>query len=112
MTGKSFLLLLIAIISETAATLALKASDGFTKLAPSIITVVGYAAALYFLSITIKVIPVGIAYAIWSGVGIVLVTFFAIFYYKQIPDLAAIIGMILIIAGVVVLNLFSKTPVE
>ena len=112
MSGKSFLILLIAIISETIATTALKASEGFTRLVPSIITIVGYGAALYFLSLTLKTIPVGVAYAIWSGVGIVLVTIFAIFYYKQIPDLAAIIGIILIIAGVVVLNLFSKTPVE
>jgi small multidrug resistance pump len=70
---------------------------------------VGYALAFYFLSITVKVMPVGISYAIWSGVGIVLVTIAGIYFYKQVPDLPAIIGMALIAAGVLVINIFSKT---
>ncbi|SFJ27916.1 DMT family transporter [Myroides guanonis] len=105
---KNFLFLFVAIICEVIATSSLKASDQFTKLVPSILTIIGYIAAFYFLSLTLKTIPVGIAYAIWSGVGIVLVTLVAAILYKQQPDWAAIAGMALIIAGVVVINVFSK----
>lgn len=105
---KNFLFLLVAIISEVIATSALKASHEFTKIIPSIVTVVMYAVAFYFLSLTLRTIPVGIAYAIWSGVGIVLVTIVAIVAYGQKPDLPAIIGMGFIILGVVIINLFSK----
>ncbi|OSZ78323.1 QacE family quaternary ammonium compound efflux SMR transporter [Chitinophagaceae bacterium IBVUCB1] len=104
-----YVYLFIAIVSEVVATSSLKASEGFTKLWPSILVVVGYALAFYFLSITVKVMPVGISYAIWSGVGIVLVTIAGIYFYKQVPDLPAIIGMALIAAGVLVINIFSKT---
>lgn len=104
-----YVYLFIAIVSEVVATSSLKASESFTKLVPSILVVVGYALAFYFLSLTVKVMPVGITYAIWSGVGIVLVTIAGIFYYKQIPDWPAIIGMILIMAGVLVINIFSNT---
>lgn len=104
-----YVYLFIAIISEVVATSSLKASEGFTKLWPSILVIVGYALAFYFLSITVKVMPVGISYAIWSGVGIVLVTIAGIYFYKQVPDLPAIIGMALIAAGVLVINIFSKT---
>lgn len=106
---KQFIYLLIAIVFETIATSALKSSEQFTKLIPSIITIVGYVSAFYFLSLTLKTMPVGIAYAIWSGVGIVLITIAGIFLFKQKPDLPAIIGMVLIVAGVVVINVFSKT---
>ncbi len=105
---KNFLFLFVAIVCEVIATSSLKASDQFTKLVPSILTILGYIAAFYFLSLTLKTIPVGIAYAIWSGVGIVLVTLVAAILYKQQPDWAAIAGMALIIAGVVVINVFSK----
>lgn len=105
---KNFLFLLIAIVSEVIATSALKASNEFTKIIPSIITVVMYAVAFYFLSLTLRTIPVGIAYAIWSGIGIVLVTVVAIVAYGQKPDLPAVIGMAFIIVGVVIINLFSK----
>lgn len=105
---KNFLFLFVAIVCEVIATSSLKASDQFTKLVPSILTIIGYIAAFYFLSLTLKTIPVGIAYAIWSGVGIVLVTLVAAILYKQQPDWAAIAGMALIIAGVVVINVFSK----
>lgn len=106
---KNLLFLGIAIIFETIATSALKSSEQFTKLWPSVITVIGYAATFYFLSLALKTIPVGIAYAIWSGVGIVLITLVGIFMFKQVPDLPAIIGLTLIVIGVIVINVFSKT---
>ena len=99
----------IAIVSEVVATSALKATHGFTRLWPSLAVVLGYASAFYFLSLTLRSIPVGVAYAVWSGVGIVLVAVIAWLLYGQKLDLAAILGMGLIIAGIVVLNLFSKT---
>jgi len=107
-----YLFLLIAILSEVAATSALRASHQFTKLWPSVIVVIGYASAFYFMSLTLKSIPVGIAYAIWSGVGIVLISVTAYFLYKQKLDMPALIGMGLIIAGVLVINVFSKSTVS
>ncbi len=104
-----WLYLAVAIVSEVIATSALKASEGFTRLWPSVIVVTGYVSAFYFLSLTLKTIPVGVAYAVWSGVGIVLIALIAWRLYGQTLDLPAIVGMGLIIAGVVVLNLFSKT---
>ncbi|MBS7229984.1 EamA family transporter [Flavobacterium psychroterrae] len=106
---KNFIFLGIAILFEIIATSALKKSEQFTQLIPSIITIVGYFAAFYFLSFAIRTIPVGIAYAIWSGVGIVLITIIGAVFFKQIPDLPAIIGLVLIMAGVIVINIFSKT---
>lgn len=100
--------LFIAIICEIIATTYLKKSDQFSKLIPSLITIAGYAAAFYFLSLTLKTIPVGIAYAIWSGVGIVLITLIGMIAFKQTPDLPAILGLALIVIGVMVINLFSK----
>lgn len=105
----SYIYLALAIIAEVAATSALKASEEFTRLVPSLIVIVGYGVAFYLLTLVLRVIPVGVTYAIWSGLGIVLVTVVGIFLYKQIPDLPAIIGMGLIISGVVVINVFSKT---
>ncbi len=99
----------IAIIAEVIATSALKASDEFTKVLPSVTVVVGYAAAFYFLTLVLRTIPVGIAYGIWAGLGIVLITIVGALVFKQIPDLPAVIGMALIVAGVVVVNVFSKT---
>ncbi|TPG39285.1 DMT family transporter [Flavobacterium pectinovorum] len=106
---KNFFFLGIAIIFEIIATSALKKSEQFTQLIPSIVTIVGYFAAFYFLSFAIRTIPIGIAYAIWSGVGIVLITIIGAVFFKQIPDLPAIIGLALIMIGVVVINVFSKT---
>lgn len=106
---KNWLILLLAIVSETVATSALKASEGFTRLWPSVLVVVGYGVAFYCLSLTLKTIPIGIAYAVWSGVGIVLVTLAGIVLYRQMPDTPAILGLLLILAGVVVINVFSKT---
>jgi small multidrug resistance pump len=109
---KNFLFLGIAIIFEIIATSALKKSEQFTQLIPSIITCIGYFGAFYFLSFAIRTIPVGIAYAIWSGVGIVLITIIGAVFFKQIPDLPAIIGLAFIMIGVVVINVFSKTTVH
>lgn len=106
---KHWLFLGTAIISEVIATSALKASDGFSRLWPSMIVVLGYAVSFYFLSLTLKTLPVGIAYAIWSGLGIVLISVIGIILFGQKLDGPAIIGMGLIIAGVVVMNVFSKT---
>lgn len=105
----SYLYLGLAIVAEVIATSALKASDEFTKVGPAIITVAGYAIAFYFLSLTLKVIPVGIAYAVWSGLGIVLISAIGVLVFRQPLDLAALVGLGLIIAGVVVLNLFSRS---
>ena len=101
--------LTVAIVSEVIGTSALKSSEGFSRLWPSAIVVVGYASAFYFLSLTLKIIPVGVAYAIWSGAGVALIALIAWVIYGQALDLPAIIGMLLIVAGVVVLNLFSNT---
>lgn len=101
--------LAIAIASEVIATSALRAADGFTKLLPSILVVAGYALAFFFLALTLKTIPVGIAYAIWAGIGIVLISLVAYFLYGQTLDVPALIGIGLIVAGVVVINLFSKS---
>jgi small multidrug resistance pump len=108
----AYLYLGVAIIAEVIATTALRASNGFTQLWPSVISIVGYVVAFYFLSLTLKTMPVGIAYAIWSGVGIVLISLAGWLIYKQLLDLPAIVGMGLIMAGVVVINLFSKSTVH
>jgi small multidrug resistance pump len=103
-----FALLAIAIVAEVIATSAMRASDGFSRLLPSAIVVLGYGVAFYCLSLTLRSIPVGIVYAVWSGAGIVLITLVALVLYRQVPDVPAIIGLGLIVAGVAVLNVFSK----
>jgi len=105
----TYLYLALAIIAEVAATSALKASEEFSRLIPSLIVVVGYGVAFYFMTLVLRVIPVGITYAIWSGLGIVLVTVVGFFLYRQTPDIPAMLGMGLIISGVVVIHLFSGT---
>ena len=107
-----WLLLAIAILAEVVGTSALKASEGFTRLLPSVVVVLGYAVAFYCLSLVLKTVPVGIAYAVWSGLGIVLITLVAFVVYGQKIDLPGLIGMGLIVAGVVVLNVFSKATVH
>lgn len=104
-----YALLALAIIGEVVGTSAMKASEGFTRLGPSAITVAGYAAAFFFLAQVLDRIPVGIAYAVWAGGGIVLVALVAWALFGQKPDLAGFVGMGLIVAGVLVLNLMSKT---
>ncbi|MDO5681068.1 MAG: multidrug efflux SMR transporter [Pelistega sp.] len=105
----AWLYLGLAIVAEIIATSALQATQGFTKLWPSVLTLLGYGLAFYFLSLTLRSIPLGIAYAIWSGVGIVCVSIIAYFLYKQSLDLPAVLGMSMIVGGVVIINLFSKT---
>jgi small multidrug resistance pump len=105
----TYFFLTTAIIFEVLATTALKQSDGFTRLAPSLVTVAGYGLAFYFLSLTLRVMPVGVVYAIWSGVGIVFITAIGWLWFRQALDLPAIVGMALIVAGVLVINLMSKT---
>lgn len=106
---KNWVFLFTAILTEVIATTALKASDGFTRFWPSTLVVIGYGVAFYFLALTLRTIPMGIAYAIWSGVGIVLISAIAWFWYGQKLDIPAILGIALIVAGVVVINLFSKS---
>jgi small multidrug resistance pump len=91
--------LFLAIVFEVIATSSLKATEQFTKLVPSAVVVIGYGAAFYFFSVSLKSVPVGLAYAVWSALGIVLVTIAGVFLYKQVPDLPALLGMALIIAG-------------
>jgi len=105
----SWLFLFIAIVGEVIGTTALKASNGFSKLIPSIVTVISYSFTFYFLSLALKSIPVGLAYAIWGGVGIILISAIGYFIFKQTMDLPAIIGIILIILGTLIINIFSKS---
>lgn len=100
--------LALAILSEVIATSFLKKTAGFTIPIPSIVVMGGYGLAFYFLSLTLDTIPVGVAYAIWSGVGMVLISLVGMLFYKQILDIPTIVGIGLIISGAVVLNVFSK----
>ena len=102
----------IAIVGEVIATSFLRASAGFTQLVPSIVVVVGYGVTFYFFSLALQTIPVGIGYAIWSGAGIVLISIIAYFAHGQTLDLPALIGIGLIMAGVLVINLFSQSSVH
>jgi small multidrug resistance pump len=104
-----WLLLAIAIVAEVIATTALKASDGFTRPWPSVVVVVGYAVAFWCLGLTLRSLPVGVVYAIWSGAGIALITLIGWFWFGQRLDAPALAGMGLIVAGVVVIQLFSTT---
>ncbi len=105
---KTPIILFFAILSEVIATTALKLSDGFTKIVPSVIVVIGYGASFYLLSISLDVIPIGLAYAIWSGVGIVLTVIAGILIWRETLDWARVIGIIFIILGILIINLFSK----
>ncbi len=108
----TYLYLFVAIIFEVVATTALKQTDGFTRLIPSLVTVLGYALAFYFLALTLRTMPVGIVYAIWSGAGIILITAIGWILFRQALDLPALVGMGLILAGVLVINLFSRSVVH
>ena len=107
-----WMLLGLAIFSGVVATSSLKSTEGFTKLVPSVIVIVGYCAAFYFLSMTLDTIPIGIAYAVWSGVGIAGIALISVLFLDQRLDGAALIGMGLIVAGVVVLRVFSDASIE
>ncbi len=105
----AYLYLAVAIIAEIIATSALKASEEFTKLVPSAIVIIGYGVAFYCLTLVLRNIPVGITYAIWAGLGIVLIAIVGAVLFRQVPDIPAVLGMTLIVSGVVVINVFSKT---
>jgi len=107
--NQTWLILTVAIAFEVVATSALKETHGFTRLVPSLIAVIGYGLAFYFLSLTLKVLPVGIMYAIWSGAGIVLVALIGWVLFRQTLDVPALVGIALILAGVLIINLFSAT---
>jgi small multidrug resistance pump len=111
-TPMSYAYLAIAIIAEVVGTSALKASEEFTRLVPSMIVVAGYAVAFFFLSLTLRTIPVGIAYAIWAGAGVALIVAASAVLFRQVPDVPAMIGVALIVAGVVVVNTMSRMPVH
>jgi small multidrug resistance pump len=102
----------VAVAFEVVATTALKETQGFTRLGPSLIVAVGYGFAFYFLALVLRTMPVGVVYALWSGAGIVLVTAIGWVWFRQALDMPALAGMALILAGVVVINLFSKTLVH
>lgn len=106
---KTWLFLLTAIVFEVVGTSALKSSNGFTRFWPSSVVVGGYAAAFYFLSLTLKTIPVGVAYAVWSGVGTTLIVLVGWFFMGQRLDIGAIVGVLFIVLGVVILNVFSTS---
>jgi small multidrug resistance pump len=105
----AYVYLAIAIATEVIATSALKASEEFTRWIPSLIVIIGYGASFYYLTLALRSIPLGITYSVWAGLGIVLVTVAGVVLYRQIPDVPAIIGMALIIAGIIVIHVFSKT---
>lgn len=105
----TYFILFLAILAEVVATTALKASDSFTKLIPTVILVVGYGVSFYLLTIVMRSMPTGVTYAIWSGLGVVLISLFGYFFASEKLDLAACIGMSLIVLGVIVINVFSKT---
>ena len=107
----TYIYLAIAIIAEVTATSTLKLSEEFTKPIPSLVVVVAFAVSLYFMTLTLRTLPVGIMYAFWSGFGIILVTLIGMLAYKQIPDLAAIIGLLLIITGIIIISIYSKIKV-
>jgi small multidrug resistance pump len=109
MHAMNYVYLMLAIVAEVIGTSSLKASDGFTKFLPTLLVAAGYGTAFYLLSLIVQTMPVGIVYAIWSGAGIVLVAAVAAVWLKQMPDLPAIVGMTLIVIGVAIINVFSKT---
>ena len=104
-----YIYLILAVASETIGTSALQASQQFTKVVPSILTVVGYAVSFYFLSLTLRYMPVGIVYAIWSGLGTVLIAIIGRLVFQQRLDWPAVLGMAFIILGIVIIQLFSKS---
>jgi small multidrug resistance pump len=105
----TYVYLFLAIVAEVIATSSLKAAEGFTKLGPSLLVIIGYFAAFFLLSLVLRSMTVGIAYAIWSGVGIILLALVGAVAFREIPDTPAVIGMGLIIAGVIVIHVFSQT---
>jgi small multidrug resistance pump len=108
----AYVYLSLAILAEVIGTSALKAAEGFTKPLPTLVVAGGYIVSFFLLSLIVQTLPVGVVYAVWSGAGIVLVSVVAAVWLKQVPDLPGIVGLALIVAGVIVVNLFSKTAVH
>lgn len=106
---QAYFFLMLAVLAETIGTSALQASQQFTRLWPSVLVVLGYGCAFYFMALTLKVMPVGIVYAIWSGLGIVLIALIGFIVFGQRLDWPAVAGLSLILAGILVIHLFSKT---
>lgn len=106
-----WLLLFVAIVAEVIATSALKLAKGFTRLKPSLVVVSCYSLALYLLSLTLETIPVGVVYAIWSGCGVALITLVGRYYFGQVLDRAALVGIGMIVSGVIVLQFASRSGV-
>ncbi len=106
---KPFGILFLAILSEVIATTSMKFSEGFTKLVPSIVVVIGYGLSFYLLSITLKVMPLGVAYAIWSGVGLILTVIAGMILFHEALDWARVSGILLIIIGIILINMVSKS---
>ena len=106
---QTFLILLFAILSEVIGTTALKLSNGFTKPIPSLVVVIGYGASFYLLSLALKTMPIGVAYAIWSGVGLILTVIAGMVIWRETLDWARVVGIILILAGIVFINVISKS---
>ena len=109
---QAYILLMVSILLEITATGSLKATEGFTRWIPSLISVITISGCMFLMSHVMKVLPVGITYATWSGVGIVALTFIGIIKYKQIPNLATIFGLVLIIIGVVIVNVMSEANID
>ncbi len=107
---QTFLILFFAILAEVTGTTALKLSNGFTKLIPSLIVVIGYGASFYLLSLALKAMPIGVAYAIWSGVGLILTVIAGMVIWRETLDWARIVGIVLILLGIVFINVVSKSP--
>lgn len=105
----SYLYLTLAIVAEVVATSALKRTEQFTRVWPSLVVALGYAVAFYFLTLVLRSMSIGVTYAMWSGLGVLLVTVVGAVLYREVPDAPAVIGMALIVAGVVVMNLFSRS---
>lgn len=105
----AYIYLTIAVICEVVATSSLKATQEFTRLVPTLVVITGYLAAFYFLTLSLKTLTIGVAYAIWSGLGIVLIAIFGYIIYREMLDIPAIIGIVLILTGIVVINVFSGT---
>ena len=108
----NYLYLVVAIMLEVVATTALKQTDGFTRLVPSLVSLAGYAIAFYFLSLTLRSMSVGIVYAVWSGAGVVFITAIGWLWFRQSLDAPALAGIALIVAGVVIINLFSRSVIH
>jgi small multidrug resistance pump len=109
---QAYILLIISILLEITATGSLKATEGFTKWVPSLISVVAISICMFLMSHVMKILPVGITYATWSGIGIVALTLIGIIKYKQIPNLATIFGLTLIVIGVVIVNVMNDTKID